>query len=322
MPGSLTNFEVFQEELYTVSQGMLAYNIDLFNAASRGAIILQGGAHQGDFDSKALYARIPNLVRRRDAYGVGALTATDISMLLDTSVKVAAGTNPVNIDAGLWQWIQRDPAEAAVLIAKQLAEEQMADMVGVAIRAFVAATTNVGSTVVYDGTGATLGLRVLNRGAALFGDRAQAIGCWIMHSTPFTDLIDASIQNTAQLFVFGTVQIRTDTLGRPLIVTDQPDLIYTVEGATRYHTLGLVPGAVIIDQNNDYKDNVETSNGQNNLLTTWQAQWTYNVGLKGYAWDTATGGKSPTDAALATGTNWDKFAESIKDTAGVLVNSQ
>ena len=31
------------------------------------------------------------------------------------------------------------------------------------------------------------------------------------------------------------------------------------------------------------------------------------------------GGKSPTDAKLATGTNWDKVASSDKNTAGVLL---
>lgn len=34
--------------------------------------------------------------------------------------------------------------------------------------------------------------------------------------------------------------------------------------------------------------------------------------------DIANGGKSPTDAELATGSNWDQVATSIKDTAGVL----
>jgi len=321
MAGSLTNLQIFQEEVYTTSQGMIAHNIDLFNAASLGGIVLQGGAHQGDFNSKALYARIPDLVRRRDAYGVGSLTAKDITTLLDVSVKVAGGTNPVNIDPGLWQWIQRDPVEASILIAKQLAEDQMDDMLGVALRAFIAATSTQ-ADLIYDGTAATMSLRALNRGAGKFGDRAQNIRCWVMHSTPYTDMIDANLQNTAQLFNFGTVKIVGDHLGRPLIISDKTDLTYEDGGETRYRALGLVQGAVIVDQNNDYIDNVETSNGSNNITRTWQAQWSYNVGLKGYAWDTANGGKSPTDAALATGSNWDKFAESIKDTAGVLVNTQ
>ena len=40
--------------------------------------------------------------------------------------------------------------------------------------------------------------------------------------------------------------------------------------------------------------------------------------MKGYAWDTSTGGKTPTDAELIASGNWDKVATSIKHTAGVL----
>jgi hypothetical protein len=40
--------------------------------------------------------------------------------------------------------------------------------------------------------------------------------------------------------------------------------------------------------------------------------------LKGYTWDEASGGKSPSDAALGTGANWDQVATSDKHTAGVI----
>lgn len=49
-----------------------------------------------------------------------------------------------------------------------------------------------------------------------------------------------------------------------------------------------------------------------------QVDYTFGLSLKGYTWDESNGGKSPSDAALATGTNWDKVATSIKHTAGVL----
>ncbi|RKL58094.1 major capsid protein, partial [Acinetobacter baumannii] len=66
---------------------------------------------------------------------------------------------------------------------------------------------------------------------------------------------------------------------------------------------------------------VPTTGGEN-LKYTYQAEWTYGVGVKGYAWDMANGGKSPNDASIGTPTNWDLIASSIKDTAGVLVKSK
>ena len=49
-----------------------------------------------------------------------------------------------------------------------------------------------------------------------------------------------------------------------------------------------------------------------------QVDYTFGLALKGYAWDTANGGKSPTDAELKDGTNWGKVATSLKQTAGVV----
>ncbi len=82
--------------------------------------------------------------------------------------------------------------------------------------------------------------------------------------------------------------------------------------------LSLVSGGVMVHDAGDLVTNIETTNGNQRIVTTMQADYTFGVGLKGYAWDTANGGKSPTDAELATGSNWDKVATSIKHTAGVL----
>jgi len=79
-----------------------------------------------------------------------------------------------------------------------------------------------------------------------------------------------------------------------------------------------VAGAATVSDGGDLITNIETSNGKERIETTFQADYTFGLGLKGYTWDEATGGKSPTDAELATGTNWDKVATDIKHTAGVI----
>lgn len=318
---SLTNLQVFNQYAYSAMLELITQQINLFNAATKGGITLRSAANQGDYSDIALYQRISGLVRRRNAYGSGAVTHKALTMLLATSVKVAAGTPPVDIDPHWWQWIQRAPEEAGVVLGKQLAEDTLQDMLNTAIKAFVAATTTVGATVVYDGTAGTPTLNTLNAGARLFGDRAQDIACWLMHSKSMFDIFDVSLTNTAKLFDFGTVKVIHDGMGRPFVVSDAPDLAYTSSGQ-KYHIAGLVPGGVLVEQNNDYIENIQTNNGDENIGRTYQAQWSYNLGLKGYAWDKTNGGASPTNAAIATGTNWDKFATSIKDVSGILVNVQ
>ncbi len=82
--------------------------------------------------------------------------------------------------------------------------------------------------------------------------------------------------------------------------------------------LSLAESAAIVHDGSDVITNIETSNGQTRIETTMQMDYSFGLGLKGYTWDEANGGKSPSDAEIATGTNWDKVATSIKHTAGVL----
>ncbi|NON33459.1 major capsid protein, partial [Klebsiella pneumoniae] len=82
--------------------------------------------------------------------------------------------------------------------------------------------------------------------------------------------------------------------------------------------LSLADGAAVVMDGSDLITNIETSNGKERIETTMQADYTFGLGLKGYTWDTANGGKSPTNAELSTGTNWDLVANSIKASAGVL----
>jgi hypothetical protein len=68
----------------------------------------------------------------------------------------------------------------------------------------------------------------------------------------------------------------------------------------------------------DLITNIQTVNGKQRIETTFQADYTFGLALRGYSWDTTNGGKSPTDAELFTGSNWDLVANSIKGSAGVI----
>ena len=319
---ALTDLQVFSRYAYSAMTEVLDQQIDLFNQATRGGIILRSQSNQGDYNDEAFWKRVSGLVRRRNAYGSGAVSEKVLEHLLKTSVKVAAGTPPVRIDPGMLRWIQRSPQEAGAVIGQQMAGDTMADMLNTAIMGYVAAVGQV-SAVVHDYSGSgTLSLAQLNTGASKFGDAAQDISVWVMHSKSLFDLYGEALTNTNRLFQFGTVRVIEDGFGRPLIMTDSPQLVDTVPVPDVYFTLGLTSNAVIVDRNNDFDDNIESSNGDENIIRTYQAEWSYNLGLKGFAWDKTNGGASPNDAALGTATNWDRYATSDKDLAGVLVKTQ
>jgi len=317
---ALSDLAVFSEFAHSTMTEMQDQQVGLFNAATRGGLVLQTGNHQGDYSDEAMWAKISGLVRRRNAYGSGAVAEKVLEHLVDTSVKVAAGTPPVRIDPGMMKWIQRSPEEAGVVVGRQMAEDSIADMLNIAVLAYATAIGQV-TALVYDhsATG-NMSLIALNKGAALFGDRSGALTAWVMHSKSAFDVYGEALTNANRLFGFGNVRVIEDGFGRPLVVTDSPHLI--VAGIPDdYLALGLTPGAVLVSQNGDFTDNVETKNGDENIIRTYQAEWSYNVGVQGFAWDKTNGGKSPTNAAIGTATNWDRYATSDKDLAGVLVRA-
>lgn len=320
---ALSDLAVFNEELYSTMTEVLAQQVDKFNAASRGVLVLSSSPFRGDYSETAFFAKVSGLVRRRNPYGTGVVAEKSLEHLIDTMVKVAAGTPPLRMDPGQFRWIQQNPQVAAAVYAQQLAKDTMADMLNVAIGSTYAALSGT-AEVIFDATGLNpdkLNHRYLNRGVQKFGDYSQEIVAWVMHSTPLHDLYDNGLTNGEHLFTYGTVNIASDAFGRVFVVTDCPALVNPGGGTPIYHNLGLVPGAAVITLNDDYDSNVETKNGDENLIRSMQAEWSYNVGVKGYAWDKATGGKAPTDNALFTTANWDKYATSHKDVAGVVVET-
>lgn len=319
---ALSDLAVFNEQLFTTSTEILDQQVELFNAASNGGLILRAKPFAGDYSEESFFAFVSGLVRRRNPYADGAIAEKSLRTLIDTMVKVAAGTPVLRMDPSQMRWIQENPELAAATWAKQLSAQILADMLNVAIGSLYAACSQI-AALKYDATGLTpdtMTLRTLNRGAQLFGDRADEIACWLMHSTPWFDLIDAGLANSTALFSYGTVNIMRDVTGRPFVISDQPTL---KSGATPavYHTLGLTSGAAVINTNNDYDQNIETSNGNENIKRTLQAEWSYNVGVKGFTWDKANGGHAPTDNALFTPTNWDKTATSNRDLAAVIIET-
>lgn len=316
---TLHGLQVFNQYAYTTVTEILQQQIALFNAATRGAIILRASANQGDFTDAVHYAKL-NMVRRRNVYADGALTPINLVQLLDTAVKVAAGTFPVQMDPAWFNWIMRDPAEAGVVIGQQLAPDMLADMLNTAILGFVVSHGNVAS-ITNDVGANNASLAYLTATAGKFGDQAQRIVAWVMHSKPLFDLYAGALANGQGLFTFGNVNVSQDGFGRVFVISDSPALIDTVPAPDEYLTLGLTPGAIVVERNPDFTANIDTRNEFENIRRTYQSEWSYNLGVKGFAWNKTSGGASPSNSALASSANWTRYATSDKDLGGVVLRT-
>lgn len=315
---SLSQMQVFNQYIMPATIETLAQMVEKFNANSNGAIRLTTEGFDGDFYQESFFAAIHSAQRRVDRYAAqGTPSATDLTQNTANTVKVAGGFGPVRFEPSQLTWLQKPTAEGIEVASRNFAEALLADQLNTAVACLVAAIANQGAdtTVDVSATGeATYG--TMNSAHALFGDASSSIVANVMNGAQFHKLIGQNLTNGAQLFVAGNVQV-VDILGRPVIVTDAPALFAT--GTPNVNkVLGLTDGAAIVFDGGDVVSNIDTSNGKTRIETTMQVDYSFGVKLKGYSWDIVNGGKSPTDAELATGTNWDKVATSIKNTAGVL----
>lgn len=308
--------KVFADYLQPAIIETLAQMVEKFNAASGGAIRLSTSGFTGDFLNESFWQSIHAAQRRVDRYATnGAASSTNLAQVQKDSVKVAGGFGPIAFEPSQMSWIQKNPAEAIEVASRNMSEAIMADMLNSAIAALVAAI-EAQATATYDtGTG-PMDYADINLAHAKFGDHSGLIVCNVMDGTQFHSLIGTNIANANRLFSGTNINV-VDWLGRLVVVTDAPALRETGTGAD-VKVLGLVRDAAVVHDASDLITNTQVSNGKERIEATFQADYTFGLGLKGYTWDTANGGKSPIDAEIATGSNWDLVASSIKHTAGVL----
>lgn len=318
---SLSDMKVYQDEIYQTAIELLGQNLAAFNAASGGALQLSTTAWRGDYSKETFFAQLAGAQRRVDRYAANnsqASTALTMSELV--GVKVAGGFGPVLFEPAQLTWLRESPDVAIMAIASGFADALLADQLNTAVAAAVAAVSGVAALVNDVSAGsadaAKMTQNALNGSHAKFGDMSGLLVADIMTGAVYHKLIDQAITNSGHLFNSTNVQV-VDILGKRVVVSDIPAL-YVTGTPNKHKVLSVVSGGIVVDNASDIITNLQTNNGKERIETTWQADYTFGLKLKGYAWDTANGGKSPTNAELATASNWDKSVTDNKHTLGTL----
>ena len=318
---SLSQMQVFNQYVMPVLSEIYPQEIQKFNAASNGAIVLQSAGFDGDFFRESFYNALHSARRRVDRYAAqAAASATDLTQSQQSMVKVAGGFGPIRYEPSQMTWLNKPTQEGIEVAARMFAEALLADQLNTAISAGVAAISNVAGLTNDVSASAKITHEALNDTDALFGDASQRLVCRIMTGIQYHKFIGLNIANATDLFKSDTVRV-VDILGKTIVYTDAPSL--RVAGTpNKQKVLTLVSGGIMVSDSGDLITNIQTNNGQTRIETTMQSDYTFGLGIKGFAWDETNGGKSPTDAELATGTNWDKVKTSVKECAGVITIGQ
>lgn len=321
---------IFNEQVRSTATELVDQDVQKFNAASAGTLILGNGFVIGDYVEQAMWQLTNNIAQRRNAYGgTTAVNAQTLGQILDRSVKIDGRVGPINITSTMFRRIGAGESEPAAVVAAQASAAMFQDYLNTTAACLVAAIGG-NSALVNDitsktGRAGTVTMQALNISNSKMGDRSNQIRAYIMHSTPFHALVDQAINNVEQLFQIGDLTVYSDFLGRRFVVSDIPALENMNSGGTAvesYNTLCLVPGAAVVQVGGLYDMVTTEHTGGENIMRQMQGEYDFHASLKGYAWGGQKTGQSPTDAELATAANWTKVATSNKDTAGVLLKSK
>ena len=314
---AITNMQVFVDNARELVFEKLGQQIEKFNAASNNTLQLSSDGFSGDFFERSFYNSLAASRRRVDRYAANsAVSATALAQSKAVEVKVAGGFGPIIFEPSQMAWISSNPAEALNVISNSMTEAILQDQINSAIAALVAAISNQAAAK-NDVSGSSAVTQIaLNNTDAKFGDSSSLLVARIMRGATYHKLIGQNLVNASTLFNSGNVTV-VDVLGKPVVVTDAPSL-YVAGTPNKEIVLTLVSGAIVIGGASDLITNVDTTNGRERIETTFQGDYTFTMKMLGYSWDTVNGGKSPTDAEIATGTNWDLFVTDIKHSAGVI----
>jgi len=314
--GLISDFKVYEEEFQLGLVEKTAQNIDIFNQRSNGAIVLDARPILGNYEKRAITTLISSLVSRRDNTSVAGATALKPAQDELISVKLDRKVGPIDYTHAALSRIGMTAEAYSVQLGEMVGAAIVESMVKAGIKSAVAAITG-NSACVYD-VSTTEKISSINmiEAMALFGDRSSQIAFWLFHSKPFHDLMKGQVAeglDTISGAVLGMGNVAT--FGKPYLQTDDASLV----NSAKYYTLGLVPGAVKITQSEMQKMVMEWVTGLEQLVYRIQGEYSFNVDILGFKWDTGNGGANPADATIATTTNWDQVATSDKDTAGVCV---
>lgn len=322
--GKVSDFVVYQEEFFGGATEVQEQNANGFNAASNGAIQLIGARQKGHYEKESFMKAISGIVSRRDITSTAVVTDLALTQGENVAVKINRKIGPVANTLDSFRKIASDPQEFSFILGQQWGKAMAVDMINTGIAGVAAALNNV-AALKNDVTGAatkTMTHTHLVTTMAKMGDASNGITAFVMHSSPYFALMSQAIADKVFEVAGATIYAGTiATFNRPVIVLDAPALL--IAGAPNtYNTLALVQGGVTVTESEQREVVSDLVTGLEQLVLRVQGEYAYSLGVKGFTWDVANGSSNPSDAAIATGSNWDQTATDIKSCAGVLCLSE
>jgi len=310
---------ISNEVIKTLALESIYENVKNFNSKSGGAISLNTNRHKGDFLEEH-FLKFTQMVGYRDPYSTASANFASINSEKQVSpkigykAKVEIMQSEINRYGGNSQIVLAKISRAIGLqITKQMLDS-----------ALVCASASIGSNedVVVDSC-QDLDFKLLLQGLSKFGDYAENIKTFVMHSGSLFGLLNEGLNINSDTVINGVVYNSTPaSLNRRIYSVDNSHLLGTKDcdgnETNIYKILALQTGGIQVIESEESDYLVEKDGRGENIVYRISAEGSFDVKVAGYSY---TGGSTAIkdDTKISKTTNWQKVVTDDKATAGSMI---
>jgi hypothetical protein len=312
---TLDTFKIYDDLFNQAYIETLTQQVNVFNEASNGMLVLTTESIKGNFQKKAIFKELATsaIIKHRDPSSVAQITAETLDQIEQIGVKINRYSF-IQKTADAFAKLAMDPNTTfSQVVGTATAMAQAEDHVNTLLAALTGA---IGSdtAMVIDKSTAKIDFKDINEARFKFGDKYQSVRGLVMHSSVAKDLADLNIDEKLSNVAGLTIQTGNFAhLGLPIVITDSPELVSGGVGSV----FALTAEAGVIIDSETPRAYTQIDVTTENTMLQLKRETAANLLVKGYSY-TGTG-VSPTNADLKDTTKWASFATDAKNRAGVLL---
>lgn len=314
---TLDTFKIYDKEFQAGVEKALDKNLDVFNTATRGAIILTTESLKGQYEKKAIFKALSQTtIKQRDPKSVATIVFDTLDEMENIGVKVNR-YSAIQKTADAFAKLAQDPQNSFSSIVGVLTADLITmDMIETAVSALMGATQAEATHVIGDGT-TDMSFNDINAAQFAYGDQYKNVVAILMHSTTAKAFTDVNIAE--KMDNVGGVTIQNGTiasLGLPIIISDIDALTMT----TGKGVLVMTTGAVTVTNSETPRIYTDFDPTTENTMLRIKREWSVNVACKGASYTKGT--PNPINADLADKLSWTITSSDTKGIGAVIINSK
>jgi len=315
--GVQTDFIIKDEEFQSSMTERLNVNINLWNGATKGGLVLTTKGQMGHFSKVSMYKRLSQaVVEEFDPRTKGQTTWTSLEGFENASVKVWRDMALSGTLDEFKVMLKEPNATFSQLVGALTADLITKDAVETLVGALIGGISNEPTHVLGDYTKA-LNFKDINTAQFVYGDQFADVACILVHSNCAKGLVDLNIDEKLDSVAGYTIRTGSwHTLGIPVIISD----IDSLKDGANNNVLFLKAGGAMCMNSENVTAVSQIDVDARPMEMKLKREWAFNVGLAGISYDTSKTAY-PTRANLADKTFWKITASDTKDLPCVLFKS-